>query len=39
MTDELKKIIFSPQISKVFSEYNWVINTDSKSKVSFLFCW
>ena len=32
MTDELKKIIFSPQISKVFSEHNWVINTDPKSK-------
>ena len=32
MTDELKKIIFSPQISKVLSEHNWVINTDSKSK-------
>ena len=32
MTDELKKIIFSPQISKVFSEYNWVINKDPKSK-------
>ena len=32
MTDELKKIIFSPQISKVFSEHNWVINKDSKSK-------
>ena len=32
MTDELKKIIFSPRISKVFSEHNWVINTDSKSK-------
>ena len=32
MTDEIKKIIFSPQISKVFSEHNWVINTDSKSK-------
>ena len=32
MTDELKKIIFSQQISKVFSEYNWVINTDPKSK-------
>ena len=32
MTDELKKIIFSPQTSKVFSEHNWVINTDSKSK-------
>ena len=32
MTDELKKIIFSPQVSKVFSENNWVINTDSKSK-------
>ncbi len=32
MTDELKKIIFSPKISKVFYEHNWVINTDSKSK-------
>ncbi len=32
MTDELKKIIFSPRISKVFSEHNWVINTNSKSK-------
>ena len=32
MKDELKKIIFSKQISKVFSEYNWVINKDSKSK-------
>ena len=32
MTDELKKIIFSPRISKVFSEHNWVINTKSKSK-------
>ena len=32
MTDELKKIIFSPQISKVFIENDWVINTDPKSK-------
>ena len=32
MTDELKKIIFSHKISKIFSEYNWVINKDSKSK-------
>ena len=32
MTDELKKIIFSPQISKVFCEHNWVINTQSKGK-------
>ena len=32
MTDELKKIIFSPQISKVFCEHNWVINTDLKGK-------
>ena len=31
MTDVLK-IIFSPQISKVFSEHNWIINTDSQSK-------
>ncbi len=32
MIDELKKIIFSPQISKVFCEHNWVINTDPKIK-------
>ena len=32
MTDELKKIIFSPQISKVFIEHDWVINTNPKSK-------
>lgn len=32
MTDELKKIMFSPQISKLFCEHNWVINTDSKGK-------
>ena len=32
MTEELKKIIFSPQVLKVFNEHNWVINTDSKSK-------
>ena len=32
MTDELKKIIFSPQISKVFIEHDWVINTDPKGK-------
>ena len=32
MTDEIKKIIFSPEISKVFSEHNWIINTDSESK-------
>ena len=24
--------IFSPQISKIFSEHNWVINRDSKNK-------
>ena len=32
MTDEIKKIIFSPQISKVFSEHNWIINKGSQSK-------
>ena len=32
MTDEIKKIIFSPQILKVFSEHNWIINTGSQSK-------
>ena len=31
MTDEFKKIFFSPRISKVFCEHNWIINTDSKS--------
>jgi hypothetical protein len=37
MTDELKKIIFSPQISKVFCEHNWVINTDPKNKYQSYF--
>jgi len=32
MTNELKKIIFSPQISNVFRELNWTINIDSKKK-------
>ena len=32
MTDITKKIIFSPQISKVFNEHNWIINTDPKSR-------
>ena len=32
MTDELKKLIFSPQILKVFSEHNWIMNRDSNSK-------
>ena len=32
MKDELTKVIFSPQISKVFCEHNWVINRDSKGK-------
>ena len=32
MTDELKKIIFSPQISNVFRELNWIINIDTKKK-------
>ena len=32
MTNELKKIIFSPKISDVFREHNWIINTDAKSK-------
>ena len=30
MTDELKKIIFSPQISNVFIKNNWIMNIDSK---------
>ena len=32
MTDELKKIIFSPRISYIFNSYNWIINIDSKNK-------
>ena len=32
MTDELKRIIFSPQISNVFRELNWIINIDTKQK-------
>ena len=32
MTDELKKIIFSPQITNVFNEHNWIINTGSRNK-------
>ena len=32
MTDELKKIMFSPQISNVFRELNWIINIDTKKK-------
>ena len=31
MTGHLKKIIFSQQISNLFSEYNWIINDDSKN--------
>ena len=32
MTDELTKIIFSPQISNVFNKHNWIINIDSYNK-------
>ena len=32
MTEELKKIIFSPQITNVFNEHNWIINTGSRNK-------
>ena len=31
MTDELKKIIFSPQILNVFNKHDWKININSKS--------
>ena len=31
MTDELKKIIFAPQISNIFIKNNWIMNIDSKS--------
>ena len=32
MTNELKKIIFSPEISNVFHKNNWIININSKKK-------
>ena len=32
MTDRLKKIIFSPQISSIFRELNWIINIDTKKE-------
>ena len=32
MTEELKKIIFSPLIKNVFNEHNWIINSTSKNK-------
>ncbi len=32
MTDELKNIIFSPQISNVFNKHNWIINIDPNNK-------
>ena len=37
MTDELKKIFFSPEISNVFNNYNWIINLDEKSKLHSYF--
>ena len=32
MTDELKKIIFSPQTSRIFIQRDWIINIDTKKK-------
>tara|TARA_B100000989_G_C19518020_1_gene462681 strand:- start:1554 stop:2042 length:489 start_codon:yes stop_codon:yes gene_type:complete len=37
MTDELKKIIFSPQISSIFVQRDWIINIDTKKKYHFYF--
>ncbi len=37
MEDESKKIFFSPQISKIFCDHNWVINPDSKGKFHYYF--
>jgi len=37
MTDELKKIFFSPQISSVFNEHNWTTNIGSKNKFHYCF--
>ena len=32
MTEELKKIIFSPGILNVFNNHNWILNINSKGK-------
>ena len=32
MTEELKKIIFSPQISNIFHKNDWIINKNTKNK-------
>ena len=32
MTDKLKNIIFSPQISNIFLKRDWIINIDPKKK-------
>ena len=37
MTDDLKKIFFSPQILSVFNAHNWIININSKNKLNFHF--
>ena len=37
MTDELKKLIFSPQILSVFHKNNWIINIDTKNKFYYYF--
>ncbi len=37
MTDHLKNIIFSPQISSVFLKSNWIINIDPKKKYHYYF--
>ena len=37
MTEDLKKIIFSPKTSNIFNEHDWIINNDLKKKYNFSF--
>lgn len=37
MTEDLKKIIFSPKTSNIFNEHDWIINNDPKKKYNFSF--
>ena len=37
MTEELKKIIFSPQISDVFHRNDWILNNNPKNNYNYYF--
>ena len=37
MTEELKKIIFSPQILNTFYDHDWIINENPKKNYNFYF--